>query len=65
MALNLDFVVINFRGTAGIRLKVSSSFSSDWYFSWTPKLLDSGNTEDIDEVIDYLFEEHCLDDKGR
>jgi len=52
MALHLDFGVINFRGTAGIRLK-------------TPKLLDSGNTEDIDEVIDYLFEEHCLDDKGR
>lgn len=27
--------------------------------------MNAGDTDDIDEVIDYLYEEHCLDSKGR
>lgn len=31
----------------------------------TPKIYDSGDTEDINEVIDYLFEEYCFDQKQK
>lgn len=52
LAQNLDFVVVNYRGTSGVPLR-------------TAKLYDSGDTKDLDQVIDYLYSELCLDSSGR
>lgn len=48
---NLDFVVVNYRGTSGVPLK-------------TPRVYNAGDTRDLDEVIDYLYQDFCLDPNG-
>lgn len=39
---NLDFVVINYRGTSGVALK-------------TPHVYNAGDTRDLNEAIDYIY----------
>lgn len=46
---DLDFVVINYRGTSGVPIK-------------TARVYNSGDTRDMTEVIDYIYAEHCLDE---
>lgn len=45
---NLDCVFVNFRGLAGV-------------MPTTPKMYDAGNTEDQAEMIEFFYQNMCLD----
>lgn len=49
---NLDLVVVNYRGAAGIPLK-------------TAKMYTAAETGDLTEVVEYLHKKYVLDDQGR
>jgi len=41
--------VVNYRGLAGLPLK-------------TAKIYNAANNEDLEEVVEYLYQQHCIDE---
>lgn len=60
LASNLDCVVVNWRGLGNVPLKVS--FRPNHF--QTAKIYNAAVNDDLEEVVEYIFQEHCLDDQG-
>ena len=48
---NFDLVVVNWRGMGGVPLKSAKTYNGY-------------DTSHIEEAVDYIYNEYCLDDKG-